>query len=327
MSININASVIINNLTANNYYQFSSAKRTTLFDSNADTAKSDASSLKHALRTLKNFDVSEGTGIRTQNKIEDFVNSYNDLISSSSNITNSKKMDKYLKKMDKLLSEYEDSLKDIGITRTASKKLKFDKTNFSEISTEKINAVFGKEEHFVTDGIKYVKLIGTAAEESLNTPVNVLTTTTISVSASNTALAQSGNRLSNVANSLLHTQYTNDNRAALVSYLSQYVTSYNQTQSDTSTASLNSTETDYISRIQSATSNAKDSLSAIGITANADNTLSFDETKASAADVNTIQALFGSTSSYGAAINNYSEKLFASLVKADASGLNINYYA
>ena len=51
--------------------------------------------------------------------------------------------------------------------------------------------LFGEDEHFVSDSIKYAKAISSAAQQALNTPENVLGTTTISVSAGNTALAQS----------------------------------------------------------------------------------------------------------------------------------------
>lgn len=328
MSININASAIINNLITNNYYQFSSTKRSVKFNEDADATRSNASEFRHALKMLKQMDTTNGVGVNIKNKIEDFVDTYNNFMTSSSAITGSKKLDKYMKKMDSLFDKYEDELKSIGITRSANKKLKFDKTNFSEVTSAQIEAVFGKDKSFLSDAIKYTKSIANIAEESLNTPVNTLTTTTIALSAANSALAQSGSGLAATTKMLSNAEYTIDNQNILVSYLNNFVTNYNQTHTNAQSATLNSTENSYISLMQSATSNASASLICIGITANADGSLSFDEAIASSADIATIESLFGSSaSSYGSVINNYSEKLFASLVKADSSGLNINYYA
>lgn len=53
MSITINASAILNNLTANNSYAFSSTKRIVKYNSDADETRQSASSLKHKLRSLK----------------------------------------------------------------------------------------------------------------------------------------------------------------------------------------------------------------------------------------------------------------------------------
>ena len=47
MSITINASAILNNLTANNSYAFSSTKRIVKYNSDADETRQSASSLKH----------------------------------------------------------------------------------------------------------------------------------------------------------------------------------------------------------------------------------------------------------------------------------------
>lgn len=328
MSVNINASAIINHLITNNYYQFSSTKRNVKFNEDADTTRSNASKFKHALKMLKQMDTTSGVGVSIKNKIDDFVDTYNDFMTSSSAMTDSKKLNKYMKKMDSLFDQYENELKSVGITRGANKKLKFDKTNFSEVTADQIQAVFGKDKSFLSDAIKYTKSIANAAEESLNTPVNTLTTTTITLSAANSALAQSGNSLAAAAKILSNAKYTVSNQNVLVSYLSSFVTNYNQTQTNAQAAVLDSTENNYIRLMQSATSNASATLSSIGITANTDGSLSFDETIASGADVNTMESLFGSSaSSYGSVINNYSEKLFASLVKADSSGFSINYYA
>ena len=51
MSITINASAILNNLTANNSYAFSSTKRIVKYNSDADETRQSASSLKHKLRS------------------------------------------------------------------------------------------------------------------------------------------------------------------------------------------------------------------------------------------------------------------------------------
>lgn len=327
MSITINASAILNNLTANNSYAFSSTKRIVKYNSDADETRQSASSLKHKLRSLKDIDTSDGPTVRTQNKIKSFVNTYNDLMSSASGITGSKKLTKYMDKMDSLFSEYEDSLKSLGITRTSTNKLKFDTTNFSDVTSTKLDAVFGEDEHFVSDSIKYAKAISSAAQQALNTPENVLGTTTISVSAGNTALAQSDQLLATATKNLYLTDYASVQAQTLVTYLKNYTEQYNNTLQNHTSADLNSTENGYLNAMKNATQNVKNQLLPVGITVTDDGTLSFDETAVSSENIENVKNLFGSSSSYGTIIKGYAEKLFSSLVQADSSDLNIDYYA
>ena len=75
------------------------------------------------------------------------------------------------------------------------------------------------------------------------------------------------------------------------------------------------------------TQNVKNQLLPVGITVTDDGTLSFDETAVSSDNIENVKNLFGSSSSYGTIIKGYAEKLFSSLVQADSSDLNIDYYA
>ena len=222
--------------------------------------------------------------------------------------------------MDSLFSEYEDSLKSLGITRTSTNKLKFDTTNFSDVTSTKLDAVFGEDEHFVSDSIKYAKAISSAAQQALNTPENVLGTTTISVSAGNTALAQSDQLLAAATKNLYLTDYASVQAQTLVTYLKNYTEQYNNTLQNHTSADLNSTENGYLNAM-------KNQLLPVGITVTDDGTLSFDETAVSSDNIENVKNLFGSSSSYGTIIKGYAEKLFSSLVQADSSDLNIDYYA
>lgn len=327
MSININASSIINNLMANNNYQFASIKRTVTFNEEVDEAKTNTADFKRALRGLKNIDTSSGGTAAVKNKINKFVKSYNNFIDSASSV-DSKKMEKYLSKMDSLFEEYEDELKDIGITKTTKNKLKFDTTDFSEVTSKQLDAVFGKDKSFVEDTMKYAKFIYRTTTESLTTPVNELSSTTITLSAANSALAQSSGKLASCIQSLLSTDYTEDSRESIVAYLKSFVENYNNTISDSDSASLNSTEGTLIEMLKKVSNDNSSDLSNVGIDVNDSGTLSFDESTASSAELDSIESLFENNSaSYGCLVKNYSESLFASLVNADSSGLSINYYA
>lgn len=328
MSININASVIINNLMTDNNYRFSSTKRTIKYNEDADAARNCATDFKKALRSLKQIDTSLGPVNATKNKIKDLVSSYNDFMTSASSINDSKKMDKYLKKLDSLFDNYSSELKSIGVTRASNKKLKFDETNFSEVTTKQLDAVFGKDKSFINDAVKYTKSIYRTAGDSLNVPVNALTSTTISLSASNSALAQSSGTLASHMQKFFSLDYTESNRESIVSYLKEYVENYNNTIAKSASATLNSTESSYINILKKASADNSSDLSTIGINVSDTGTLTFDEAAASAAEPAFVQALFGNSSaSYGSLVKNCSENLFASLVNADSSGLSINYYA
>ena len=226
-------------------------------------------------------------------------------MSSASGITGSKKLTKYMDKMDSLFSEYEDSLKSLGITRTSTNKLKFDTTNFSDVTST----------------------ISSAAQQALNTPENVLGTTTISVSAGNTALAQSDQLLAAATKNLYLTDYASVQAQTSVTYLKNYTEQYNNTLQNHTSADLNSTENGYLNAMKNATQNVKNQLLPVGITVTDDGTLSFDETAVSSDNIENVKNLFGSSSSYGTIIKGYAEKLFSSLVQADSSDLNIDYYA
>lgn len=73
------------------------------------------------------------------------------------------------------------------------------------------------------------KLFLLLRSQALNTPENVLGTTTISVSAGNTALAQSDQLLAAATKNLYLTDYASVQAQTLVTYLKIYTEQYNNT--------------------------------------------------------------------------------------------------
>ncbi|MDU2211815.1 MAG: hypothetical protein E7E18_11250, partial [Eubacterium sp.] len=123
------------------------------------------------------------------------------------------------------------------------------------------------------------------------------------------------------------TDYASVQAQTLVTYLKNYTEQYNNTLQNHTSADLNSTENGYLNAMKNATQNVKNQLLPVGITVTDDGTLSFDETAVSSDNIENVKNLFGSSSSYGTIIKGYAEKLFSSLVQADSSDLNIDYYA
>ena len=83
------------------------------------------------------------------------------------------------------------------------------------------------------------KAISSAAQQALNTPENVLGTTTISVSAGNTALAQSDQLLAAATKNLYLTDYASVQAQTLVTYLKNYTEQYNNTLQKHTSDNLN----------------------------------------------------------------------------------------
>ena len=207
------------------------------------------------------------------------------------------------------------------------KGLGFGKKNGDILDESKIEKKFSMPDESVSRLEEILKDISSAAQQALNTPENVLGTTTISVSAGNTALAQSDQLLAAATKNLYLTDYASVQAQTLVTYLKNYTEQYNNTLQNHTSADLNSTENGYLNAMKNATQNVKNQLLPVGITVTDDGTLSFDETAVSSDNIENVKNLFGSSSSYGTIIKGYAEKLFSSLVQADSSDLNIDYYA
>jgi flagellar capping protein FliD len=127
----------------------------------------------------------------------------------------------------------------------------------------------------------------------------------------------------------LRLQFADTADETIVSSIKNFIDSYNETIKNAQSGTSNTTEDDYVRLIKEATANNSDKLSSVGITSGSDGALSVDDDTLRNASKATLSELFdeSSSASYGSSVNTYSQKLFSSLIKADSSGLNVNYYA
>jgi hypothetical protein len=329
MSVNLNLTTVINNLTANNSYRYSYNRTEKKYNEDADNMVTYSSDFKRALKKLANIDTDDGATASTKTKINNFINSYNELVSSYSGVSGSKKLTKTMDKLNSLIDEYSDKLASVGITTTTGNKLKLDATTYASATSEKLAAVFGKDSTFLSDAIKYTKKAGTLAKDYVSTSEITPASSTITLSASASALAQSSGKLTSNVQSLLRLQFASANEDTIVSNIKNFIDSYNDTIKNAQSGTSNSTEDDYVELLKKATTNNSSKLDSVGITASSDGTLSVDEDKLGTASKDTLSALFDAadSASYGSSVNTYSQKLFSSLIKADSAGLNVNYYA
>jgi hypothetical protein len=329
MSVNLNLTTVVNNLTTNNSYRYSYNRTNKIYNEDAADMVTYSSDFRHALKKLENIDTDEGATASTKTKINSFVNSYNELISSYSGVSGSKKLTKTMDKLNSLIDEYSDKLKAVGVTQSTGNKLKFDTTAYAEATSDELAAVFGKDSTFLSDAIKYTKKAGNLAQANISTSEIAPATATISLSASASALAQSSGKLTTNVQNLLRLQFADTADETIVSSIKNFIDSYNETIKNAQSGTSNTTEDDYVRLIKEATANNSDKLSSVGITSGSDGALSVDDDTLRNASKATLSELFdeSSSASYGSSVNTYSQKLFSSLIKADSSGLNVNYYA
>jgi flagellar capping protein FliD len=329
MSVNLNLTTVINNLTTNDSYRYSYNKTNKKYNEDADNMVTYSSDFRHALKRLANIDTDEGATASTKTKINSFINSYNELMSSYSGVSGSKKLTTTMDKLNSLIDEYSDKLKSVGITQSTGNKLKLDTTTYAAATSEKLAAVFGKDSTFLSDAIKYTKKARSLAQDSVSTSEVIPESATVTLSASASVLAQSSGKLTANVQNLLRLQFTNTDDESIASNIKKFIDSYNDTINNAQSGTSNSTEGDYVRLIKAATANNSDKLNSVGITADSDGALSVDDDKLRDTSKDTLSELFDAAdaASYGSEISSYSKKLFASLIKADSSGLNVNYYA
>lgn len=156
MSINVNSTATSYNFILRNYYSKNrdAAKTVTRGNIKKDelvTADSDA--LSKISKTLRDLEYSSDNGVGIYNNVKAFTDVYNNLISSTSNsvsydITHA---DKLLKK---LVKSKKDELEDIGISVSASGKLKLNKETLLQSSPKKLSNIFSSDSDF-TKKVKY----------------------------------------------------------------------------------------------------------------------------------------------------------------------------
>ena len=110
-------------------------------------AKADSSAITKISKTLRKMDFSQENGNDIFYTVKSFVNAYNNLMESSgsSNEYDISHPEKFIKSLTK---DQEKALSDIGITISASGKLKLDEDKLMETKPAKIGKLFSEDSEF-----------------------------------------------------------------------------------------------------------------------------------------------------------------------------------
>ena len=110
-------------------------------------AKADSSAMTKISKTLRKMDFSQDNGNDIFYTVKSFVNAYNNLMESSgsSNEYDISHPEKFIKSLTK---DQEKALSDIGITISASGKLKLDEDKLMETKPAKIGKLFSEDSEF-----------------------------------------------------------------------------------------------------------------------------------------------------------------------------------
>lgn len=110
-------------------------------------AKADSSAMTKISKALRKMDFSSDNGTDIFYTVKSFVNTYNNLMESagSSNEYDISHPEKFVKSLTK---EQEEALEDMGITISASGKLKLDEDKLMETKPAKIGKLFSEDSDF-----------------------------------------------------------------------------------------------------------------------------------------------------------------------------------
>lgn len=125
-------------------------------------AKADSSAMTKISKTLRKMEFSQENGTDIFNTVKSFVNTYNNLLESagSSNEYGIYHPEKFVKNLTK---DQEDALKDLGITISASGKLKLDEDTLMGSKPSKIGKLFSEDSDFTNKINFYANKIYRAA--------------------------------------------------------------------------------------------------------------------------------------------------------------------
>ena len=114
---------------------------------NDKLAKADSSAMTKITKALRKMDFSQDNGTEVFYTVKSFVNAYNNLLDSagSSNEYDIYHPEKFVKSLTK---DQEETLEDMGITISASGKLKLDEDKLMETNAGKIRDFFSEDSDF-----------------------------------------------------------------------------------------------------------------------------------------------------------------------------------
>lgn len=137
---------------------------------NSTLSKADALALRTAVRKLRNFNFEEDTddGENIYSSVSAFLETYNNALDSTGG-ANDYSLNRYSKQLKNLAKEYEEELKDIGITVKSDGTLEKNENLLKSAKISNVNKLFGKDAKFAAQSARYAKRINEKAADLLYT--------------------------------------------------------------------------------------------------------------------------------------------------------------
>ena len=166
--VSLSTSYYLRNFYSSNRDAGTASKRKEL--SSSTLSKADADALHRAVKKLRNFNYEDDSsdGANIYGSISAFVETYNNAVSSSGSSSDSS-LTRYSKYLKNLSNEYQDELKDIGISIESDGSLKVNENLLKNASLSDVKKVFSKDAEFTSKVSRYAKRINEKAENVLYT--------------------------------------------------------------------------------------------------------------------------------------------------------------
>lgn len=328
MSFNVSRSYILNSLNqTGNSYRIRTKKTKEFEDTNAISVSKKCKDLINRCHALFKSDYSTGASTSVMTKMAKFIDSYNKLVDSSSE-TNNSTLNSQLKKMKECITENASDLKKIGIS-FKDDKLVIDKDKLTkQKSGRKMEELFKGNPSFINSMKKYAETAYKSLKnQTVDTEVPAYNKIELTGTASNCALTV--NNVNSILSTFSKPDYTDSIKPILVTLSRIYAVHYNKLLDSFSNynSEASDEEKEHIKNITDSTLDNSDILGLIGITVSeSDNKLQYDNDTLEAASTDQFEAVF-KHSSYSDCVMNNTRELFASLVKAGHTDINVNEYA
>ena len=320
MGYNISFSHIYDSISTGNTYSVSRKQRKQFTDDDAVSLGNRAKDLRDKCRALAKSDYSSGASTNIMTKFAKFIDSYNKLLDESAGSTD-RTVKKQLGNMKKLIEDNEAALKKAGIDIKDDGKLKVNSEVLSTLtSSSKLKSLFGESNSFITTFQKYSdKIYNRLKFQTVGKDVSI--TCNVSLTDDRRTQALKAGALFSSFNVLSSMDYSDDNRNSIIDKINSYITDFNNYLTD------EDTDNSSISQITAINSAFRESLSGIGITVNADNSLSLDNNIINNSPMADIKALFAKDNPYAGKTADALLNLFSDIAGASTEGLSVNFTA
>ena len=315
---------LLNKIAQNNYsYRNSYVKNITEVDENVGKLQDNMSTFKKNVKWLKKYKSGATSKTRLEKELTSLIKSYNGMDKNVDSITD-KDIQKQMSKLEELFSENEKNFKKIGIEKTNGKYV-LDSTKFEDADEKALDALFSGNDSFINKVDKILRKVESSADDAhYNKVERKMTSVTnynevdVSLAAFMTLAQQTKSAMSEYNASVQSGSLTNDIRNAIETDLRYFAISAYKTYGDEESGSLE--ELNQLCRDNEA------KLNKVGIYFDSEYKIM---SYVAGIDMDTVEfknaynELFGTDAEFGKKVQEYTGKVFNSIVKPDKIGVSI----